>query len=158
MTKDSYDINIVQQTCCEPPFPDVQMQLKTYFFVPFVRPCMHHNYGVTSRSHACLDCGWFHSGSRNFPRLLILLNSCYTPGSFKQIHILFLLFNKLVKDIQVVYGKLISKPRAELGKIYCIVVVRRVDNHFVPWLKGRFLRGIFHKLASASRILPEYRL
>jgi len=22
------------------------MQLKMYFFVPFVRPCMHHNYGV----------------------------------------------------------------------------------------------------------------
>jgi len=25
----------VQQTSCEPPFPDVQMQLKTNFFVPF---------------------------------------------------------------------------------------------------------------------------
>ena len=30
--------NIVQQTSCEPPFPDVQMQLKTYFFVPFCTP------------------------------------------------------------------------------------------------------------------------
>ena len=34
------------------------MQLKMYFFVPFVRPCMHHNYGVISESHACKDCGW----------------------------------------------------------------------------------------------------
>ena len=32
--------------------------LKTYFFVPFVRPHMHLNYGVISGSHACRDCGW----------------------------------------------------------------------------------------------------
>jgi len=31
---------------------------KTYFFVPFVRPCMHHNYGVISGSHACKYCVW----------------------------------------------------------------------------------------------------
>ena len=52
------DINIVHQTSCEPLFPVVQMQLKTYFFVPFVHPCMHLNYGVISGSHACRDCGW----------------------------------------------------------------------------------------------------
>ena len=56
--RDNCDINIVQQTSCEPLFPVVQMQLKTYFFVPFVRPCMHLNYGVISGSHACRDCGW----------------------------------------------------------------------------------------------------
>jgi len=33
-------------------FTDVQMPLKTYFFVPFVRPCMHHNYGAISGWHA----------------------------------------------------------------------------------------------------------
>ena len=56
--RDNCDINIVQQTSCEPLFPVVQMQLKTYFFVPFVHPCMYLNYGVISRSHACRDCGW----------------------------------------------------------------------------------------------------
>jgi len=56
--RDNCDINIVQQTSCEPLFPIVQMQLKTYFFIPFVRPCMHLNYGVISGSHACRDCGW----------------------------------------------------------------------------------------------------
>ena len=56
--RDNCDINIVQQTSCGPLFPVVQMQLKTYFFVPFVRPCMHLNYGVISGSHACRDCGW----------------------------------------------------------------------------------------------------
>jgi len=34
------------------------MQLKMYFFVPFVRPCMHHNYGGIAESHACIDCVW----------------------------------------------------------------------------------------------------
>jgi len=36
--RDNFDINIVQQTSCEPLFPDVQIQLKMYFFVPFVLP------------------------------------------------------------------------------------------------------------------------
>ena len=45
----------MQQTSCEPLFPVVQMQLKTYFFVPFVRPCMYLNYDVISKSHACRD-------------------------------------------------------------------------------------------------------
>ena len=48
----------MQQTSCKPHFPVVQMQLKTYFFVPIVRPCMHLNYGAISGSHACRDCGW----------------------------------------------------------------------------------------------------
>jgi len=34
------------------------MQLKMYFFVPFVCPCMHHNYGGISEIHACKDCVW----------------------------------------------------------------------------------------------------
>ena len=56
--RDNCDINIVQQTSCEPLFSVVQMQSKTYFFVPFVRPCMHLNYGVISGSHAYRDCRW----------------------------------------------------------------------------------------------------
>jgi len=34
------------------------MQLKMCLFIPFVRPCMHHNYGGISQSHACNDCVW----------------------------------------------------------------------------------------------------
>jgi len=56
--RDNRDKNIVQQTSCEPLFADVQMQLKMYFFVPFVRPCVHHNYGGISESHAFKDCVW----------------------------------------------------------------------------------------------------
>jgi len=29
-----------------------------YFFVPFVRPYMHHNYGVISGSHTSRECVW----------------------------------------------------------------------------------------------------
>ena len=58
MVRDNCDINIVQQTSCEPLFADVQMRLKMYCFVPFVLPCMHHNYGGISGSHACRDCVW----------------------------------------------------------------------------------------------------
>jgi len=56
--RDNSNINIVHQTSCEPLFPNVQMQLKMYFFVPFVCSCMHHNYGVMSGSYACIDCVW----------------------------------------------------------------------------------------------------
>jgi len=34
------------------------MHLKMYFFIPFVRPCVHHKYGGISESHACKDCVW----------------------------------------------------------------------------------------------------
>jgi len=46
--------------------------VKMYFFVPFVRPCMHHNYGVILECHARRDCLW----------LLILSAGLYTtcPG------------------------------------------------------------------------------
>jgi len=56
--RDNCDKNIVQQTSCKPLFPDVQMYLKMYFFVLFVRPCMHHNYGGISENHAFKHCVW----------------------------------------------------------------------------------------------------
>jgi len=56
--RDNCDINIVQQTSSEPLFPNVQMWLKMYFFIPFVRQCMHHNYDVISKGLACKDCVW----------------------------------------------------------------------------------------------------
>jgi len=56
--RDNCDKNIVQQKSYEPLFPDVQVQTKMYFFVAFVRPCMHHKYGVISEIQACKDCVW----------------------------------------------------------------------------------------------------
>jgi len=34
------------------------MQLKMYFFVSFLPPCMHHIHGGISENHACKDCVW----------------------------------------------------------------------------------------------------
>jgi len=56
--RDNCDKNIVQQTSCELLFADVQMQLKMYFFVPFVHPCTHHKYGGILESHARKNCVW----------------------------------------------------------------------------------------------------
>jgi len=56
--RDNWDINILQQPSCKPIFPVVQIQLKTYFFVPFVRPCTHLKCGAISGIHACRDCVW----------------------------------------------------------------------------------------------------
>jgi len=34
------------------------MQLRMYFFVPFVRPCTQHDYGELQKVHARKDCVW----------------------------------------------------------------------------------------------------
>jgi len=47
------------------------MQLKMYFFVAFVRPCMHHNYGGISESHACFVAGVLWTNEEN-PGLRII--------------------------------------------------------------------------------------
>jgi len=39
-------------------FPRCSDAVKMYFFVPFVRPCMHHKCGGISESHAWNDCVW----------------------------------------------------------------------------------------------------
>ena len=48
----------MKQTSCEPLFSDVQMQIKMYFLVTFLRPYMHHKYGGISESHACKEGVW----------------------------------------------------------------------------------------------------
>ena len=55
--RDNCDINICSKQTASL-FHAVQMLLKTYFFVPSLRPCMHLNYVVISGSHACRGCGW----------------------------------------------------------------------------------------------------
>jgi len=56
--RDNCDKNIVQQTGCKPLFADVQMQLKMYFFVLYVRPWVHSKYGGITESQAYKDCVW----------------------------------------------------------------------------------------------------
>ena len=54
--RDNCDKNIVQQKSYEP--SRCSNAVENYFFIPFVRPCMHHKYGGISESHACKDCVW----------------------------------------------------------------------------------------------------
>jgi len=70
--RDNCDKNIVQQTSSEPLLPMFKCSFKNVLFAPFVRPCMHHNFGEISESHACKDCVW----------LIILDTELYTtrPG------------------------------------------------------------------------------
>jgi len=58
--RDNCDINNVQQTSCEPLLPDVQMQLQTYFFVPFVPvACRRGANGATAPGiQGSLPCGF----------------------------------------------------------------------------------------------------
>jgi len=99
--RDNCDINIVQQTSYESPFPDVQIQLKTCFFVPFVRPCMHHNYDVISGSHACRDCVWH----------IILVAELYTtcPGEWvlvaTRFNVTFLLLRLCYENTRPCFSK-----------------------------------------------------
>jgi len=56
--RDNCDINIVQQTNCEPLFPDVQMQLKcTFSFLLYVHVCVTIIVEFQKVTHAKIACG-----------------------------------------------------------------------------------------------------
>ena len=55
--KDIHTVNIVQETSCMLLFPDVQMQLKMYFFVPSVCPCITIMVQFQEVMHAEIACG-----------------------------------------------------------------------------------------------------
>jgi len=82
-------------------FPDVQMQLKTYFFIPFVHSCMHLNYGVISGSHAFRDCVWH----------IILDAELYTTCSGERVlvatrfNVTFLLLRLCYKNTRTCFSK-----------------------------------------------------
>jgi len=68
-------------------FPDVRAQWQTYFFVPSVRPCTHHNYGVISGRHTSTDCLWLitlvagHCTTCRSERVLVVImfNTTFLP-------------------------------------------------------------------------------
>jgi len=56
--RDNCDKNIVQQTSCEPLYPDVQMQLKMYFFVLlYAHVCITIMVKFQKVMHAKIACG-----------------------------------------------------------------------------------------------------
>jgi len=157
---DNCDINIVQRTCCEPLFADVQMQLKMYFFVPFVRPCIYHNYGVISRSHACRDCGWH----------IILDVELYTTCLGEQV-LVATRFNVTFLPLRLCYEKTRTCFSKESESLItygytCLDAVRlfvfvpilwTLQWHFTLWLSARTLQCVFdwwQVMSKCIRILP----
>jgi len=146
--RDNSDINIVQQTSCEPPFPDVQMQSKMCFFVPFVRPSMRHKYGGISESHACKNCVW----------PIILDAELYTtcPGERGLVVMAHLaqcniptFEAKLRKNMQLFLKRC---RRSNNVTVFCFDAVRlfiffliiwTLRPHFTLWLSARTLQCLF---------------
>ena len=124
------------------------MQLKMSFFVPFVRPCMHHNYGRISESHACKDCVWS----------IILDAGLYTtcPGE----RVLVVMTHRVqcnIPTFDVVLRKnmhlfLERCRRSNNVMVACLDAVRlfifflilwTLQPHFTLWLSARTLQCLF---------------
>ena len=121
------------------------MQLKMYFFVPFVRPCMHHNYDGISESHACKDCVW----------RTILDAGLYTtcPGE----RVLVVMTHQVQRNIPTFEAVLRKNMHLFLERctrsnnvmVACFVLVRlfifflilwKLQPHFTLWLCARTLQ------------------
>jgi len=124
------------------------MQLKMNFFVPFVRPCMHHNYGKISESHACKDCVW----------PIILDAELYTtcPGE-RVLVVMTHQFQCNIPTFQAVFKKnmhlFIERCRRSNNvMVACFDAVRlfifflilwTLQPHFTLWLSARTLQCLF---------------
>jgi len=119
-----------------------------YFFVLFVRPCTHHNYGWISESHACKDCVW----------LIILDAELYTtcPGE----RVLVVMTHQVQCNIPA-FEALLRKNvhlflercrRSNNVMVACFDAVRlfifflilwTLQPHFALWLSARTLQCLF---------------
>jgi len=149
--RDNCDKNIVQQTSCEPLFPDVPMQLKMYFFVPFVRPCTHHNYGGISESHACMQrlCVAYNFGCRGLYNLPWIARVSSHESWLIRFNITFLylrLYQEKIctcfsKDAEglITYGCVLWRSQI----VYFFLVLWTLQPHFTLWLSARTLQCLF---------------
>ena len=126
------------------------MQLKMYLFVPFVRPCMHHNYGVISESHACKDCVWL------WP--IILDAELYTTCPGERVSVVMTHQVQCnIPTFEVVLRKnmhlfLERCKRSDNVMVACFDAVRwfifflillTLQPHFALWLSARTLQCLF---------------
>ena len=128
--------------------PDVQMQLKMYFFVPFVRPCMHHNYGGISESHACKDCLWpiildvglytTCPGERGFVVMTHQVQ-CNIPtfeGVLRKNMQLFLERCRRSNNVMI--------ASSDVVRLFILfLILWTLQPHFILWLKVRTLQCLF---------------
>ena len=119
-----------------------------YFFVPFVRPCMHQNYGGISESHGCKD----------YMSPIILDAELYTtcPGErvlvvmTHQVQCNIPTFEALLRKNMYLY--LERCRRSTNVMVACFDAVRlfifvlilwTLQPHFTLWLSARTLQCLF---------------
>jgi len=114
-------------------FPDVRTQWKMYFFVPSVRPCMHHNYGVISGRHTSTDC----------LGLKTLVAGHCTTCRGKRV-LVAIRFNITFLPLRLFWGKMcicFSKDAESLATYGCALVYVRIyslnnTTAFYDWRPG----------------------
>ena len=124
------------------------MQLKMYFFLPFVRPCMHNKYGGISESHACKDCVW----------PIILDAGLYTTCPGERVLVVMThhvqcnipIFEALLRKNMYLF--LERRRRSNNVMVACFDAVRlfisflilwTLQPHFTLWLSARTLQCLF---------------
>ena len=135
--------------------------VKMYFFVPFVRPCMHHNFGVISGSHACRECVW----------PIIFDAELYTTCPGEGV-LVATRFNVTFLPLRPCYDKIrrlpVSRKDAESPTTYCyvfdavrlfvfVLILWALQSHFTLWMSDRTLQCAFdwwRVMSQCIRILP----
>jgi len=118
-----------------------------HFFVPFVRPCLHHNYGGISESHACKDCVW--------PIILDAELDTTCPGEW----VLVVMTSQVQHSIPTIetvnkntHFLLERCRRSDNIMVACFDAVRlfilflilwTLQAHFTLWLSARTLQCLF---------------
>jgi len=118
-----------------------------YFFVSFVCPYMHHNYGGISESHACKDCVW--------PIILDAELYATCPGE----RVLVVMTHQVQCNIPTFEALLrknihlfLERCRSTKVMVACFDTVRlfifflilwTLQPHFTSWLSARTLQCLF---------------
>jgi len=124
------------------------MQLKMYFFVPFVSPSMHHNYGGISESQACKDCVWpiivdaEIYATLTGERVLVVMThhvQCNIPT-----------FETLLKKNMHLFLERCRRSNNVMGACFDAVrlfifvhILWTLQPHFMLWLSARTLQCLF---------------
>jgi len=122
-----------------------------YFFISVVRPCMHHNYGMISESHACRDCVW----------PIILDAQLYTtcPGGRGLVVIRF---NVTFLHLRPCYEQMCRlHVSRKMQKVFAcfdavrvfisILILWTLQSQFTLWLKARMFQCRFEDACRPQR-------
>jgi len=119
-----------------------------YFFVPFLRPCMHHSYGGISESHACkqwlwpiiLDAG-FHTTCPGERVLVVMTHQvqCNIPTFEAVLRKKILLCLERCRRSNNVIVACFDAVRLFI----LFLILSTLQPHFTLWLSARTLQCLF---------------